>query len=306
MAEPRAQPEEPSQGTPDVVRGEEETTNSVEEEWIPANLTAQGTKEWEKLGCLCPVHIGEVVCFFCVDCMQSCCTVCGMTEHNSHQKKHRGEVVPDGQFGHTGLFFPPEFIIEGVLKALNEDLQNIDIHTAEAPERVKQCFSRHQTALAAQKRSLIDHINAVKKARLKYLQKQQKQLHKTFEELTATKAHIQKYSDSNDDFSFLAAEKETTRRVAELNEKCSKISLPTEEDWGLDKIRVLRNGQYVKVNRGRRPPPPPPRPGIKSFNDPTFKATSVRLHFSLEPDMFSAFVRTCCQELGEKYLLRVQ
>lgn len=285
---------------------DDKPSNSLPEEWIPTNLTTEGAREWEKLGCLCPVHIGEVVCFFCVDCMQACCTVCGMTDHYNHQKRHRGEVIPDGQFGHTGLFFPPEFIIEGVLKALNEDLQHVDVHREDSTEVVKHCFSRHQTILAAHKRSLIDHINAVKKARLKYLQKQQKQLHQTFEELKSTLTHIQKYSDSDDDFSFLASEKETTRRVAELNEKCSKMVLPTEEDWGLDKIRVVRNGQYVKVNRGRRPPPPPPRPGVKSLHDPTFRATSVSLHFSLEPEMFSAFVRTCCQELGEKYLLRVQ
>lgn len=298
----RAEPEL----TPSDQSEDEDTSKTVTEEWIPTNLTAQGAKEWEKLGCLCSVHIGEMVCFFCVDCMQACCTVCGMTDHYNHHKKHRGEVIPDGQFGHTGLFFPPEFIIEGVFKALNEDLQHVDVRTPEASERIRQCFLRRQAALAAQKRSLIDHINAVKKARLKYLQKQQKQLNKTFEELTATRAHIQKYTDSDDDLSFLSSEKETTRRVAELNEKCSKIALPTEEDWGLDKIRVVRNGQYVKVNRGRRPPPPPPRPGIKTLYDPTFKATSVKLHFSLEPDMFSAFVRRCCQELGEKYWLRVQ
>ena len=281
----------------------EKASNVVEEEWVPTNLTAQGAREWEKLGGLCPVHIGESVCFFCVDCMQACCTVCGMTDHCNHQKKHRGEVIPEGKFGHTGLFFPSEFLIEGVLKSLNEDLQNVDI---EASERIEQCFSSHQTALAAHKRSLIDHINAVKKARLKYLQGQQKQLRKTCEELTATRAHIQKYSDSDDDFSFLAAEKESTRRVAELNERCSKMSLPTEGDWGLDNITVVRNGVHVKVNRGRRPPPLPPRPGVKSLHDPTFRATSVKLHFSLEPDMFAAFVKTCCQELGEKYWLRVQ
>ena len=301
-----AGPERPALATADDGEEEEDSPDSVVEEWVPANLTAQGAREWEKLGCLCPVHIGEVVCFFCVDCMQACCTVCGMTDHYSHTKKHRGEVAVDGQFGHTGLFFPPEFMIEGVLKTLNKDLQHVDMFRANAAERVKQCFSQHQIALEAQKRTLIDHINAVKKARLKYLQEQQKQLQKTFEELTATMAHIRKYSDSDDDFSFLAAEKETTRRVAELNEKCSKIALPTEEDWGLDKTRVVRDGQYVKVNRGRRPLPPPPRPGIKSIHDPTFKATSAKLHLSLEPDMFSAFVRTCCQELGEKYWLRVQ
>ena len=296
---------EPVEALPETT-GDHKVPNGVDEEWKPANLTAEGVREWQKLGCLCPVHIGETVCFFCVDCMQACCSVCGMTDHYNHQKKHRGEVIPDGQFGHTGLFFPPDFIVQGVLKSLNEDLQHVDIHTPKASERVKQCISSHQTALAAQKRSLIDHINAVKKARLKYLQRQQKHLHKTFEELTATRAHIQKYTDSDDDFSFLASEKETTRRVAELNERCSKMVLPTEEDWGLDKIRVVRNGQYVEVNRGRRPPPRPPRPGVKTLQDPTFRATSVKLHFSLEPDMFAAFVRACCQELGEKYWLRVQ
>ena len=297
--------EGPAQVPPEQATDEKASKNK-EEEWIPTNLTAQGTKEWEKLGSLCPVHIGEVMCFFCVDCMQTCCTVCGMTDHYNHKKIHRGEVIADGRFGHTGIFFPQEFVIEGVLKSLNEDLQHVDIHTPEASERVKQCISHHQTLLAVHKRSLIDHINAVKKARLKYLQRQQKQLHKTFEELTATRAHIQKYSDSDDDFSFLASEKESTRRIAELNEKCCKMSLPTEEDWGLGKITVVRNGQYVKVNRHRRPQPPPIQPGVRSLHDPTFRPSSVKLHFSLEPGMFAAFVRTCCQELGEKYWLRVQ
>lgn len=285
---------------------EVETSESTTEEWVPTNLTSQGAWEWEKLGNLCTVHIGELVCFFCVDCMQACCTVCGMTDHYNHTKKHRWKTITDGQFGHTGLFFPPEFLVEGVHKAVNEDLQHVDIHEVHPAEKIKECFSRHQTALAAHKRHLIDHINAVKKARLKYLQRQQKQLQKTFEELTATRAHIEKYSESDDDLSFLASEKETTRRVAELNERCSNIVLPAEKDWGLDSIKVLRNGQYVEVHRGRLPPPAPLRQGMKTFHDPTFQATSVKLHFSLEPDMFAAFVRTCCKELGEKYWLRVQ
>ena len=274
------------------------------EERVPVNLTPQGAKEWERLGCLCPEHIGEVVAFFCDDCMQACCTLCGMIRHHEHRKRYAMERICDGQFGHTDIFLPPEFTVEGVLETLNEDLQSIDIHSPEASERVKQCFAKHKGALEVQKRTLIDHVNAVKKAKLKYLQEQQKQFQKTFEELTSSMAHVKKYSESEDYFSFLAAEKEMTRRLAELNEKCSKISLPTERDWNLDKIRVVKDGKYVKVNRGRKPPPT--RPGVKSIHDPSFKATSVKLHFTVDPDMFCAFVRTCCRELGEKYWFRVQ
>ena len=274
------------------------------EEWTP-NLTVHGSKEWERVGSPCPLHTGEVLSFFCLNCLEACCTVCGMLYHYEHQKRSCSSVPCDGEFGHTGLFFPPEFSVEGVLKSLNEELQNVNIHGSDASNRIEQCFTSHKSALEVQKRMLIDHINAVKKARLKFIQEQQKQLHKTFEELTASMAYMKRYSNSKDDFSFLAAEKLMTRRVAELNEKCSRISLPRESDWNLDKICVVRDGQYVKVNRSRRPPPPP-RPGVKSIHDPTFKATSVKLHFSIDQDMFSAFVKTCCHELGEKYWLRVQ
>ena len=278
--------------------------SSTSKDRAPANLTVQGAKEWERLGWLCPEHIGEVVSFFCEECMQACCTVCGMLYHHGHCKRCAMVIPSDGQFGHTGIFLPPEYTVEGVLKALNEELQSVDMHSQDASERIKECFAKHKSALEVQKRLLIDHVTAVKKAKLRFLQGQKKQLHKTFGELGNNMTHMKKYSESDDHLGLLAAEKEMTRRLAELNEKCSKISLPTERDWNLDKIQVVKDGKYVKVNRGR--PPPPSRPGVKSIHDPTFRATSVKLHFTVDPDMFCAFIRTCCHELGEKYWLRVQ
>lgn len=272
----------------------------------PANLTPEAAKEWDKIGCLCVEHLGEVVSFFCDDCTQAGCTLCFMRDHCGHRKKYVGtEGIDDGLFGHTGIFFPPEFTVEGLLKNLNEDLQDIDLQAPGARDQIKQCIRRHKTVLETQKRMLIDHVNAVKKAKLKYLQEQQKHLQKTLEELNSSVLYAKKFLDSDDHFSLLTAEKEITRRLAELNEKCSKITLPTEGDWNLDKIKVIRDGRYVKVNRGRRLPPPP-KAGMKTVHDASFKATTVKLSFGMDSDMFHSFVRTCCQELGEKYWLRVR
>ena len=272
----------------------------------PSGLVPEAAREWDRIGCLCNEHLGEVVSFFCDDCSQSGCTLCFMRDHYGHNKRYVStENIDDGLFGHTGIFFPPEFTIEGLLRDLNKDLQQIDLRAPESKELIQESIGRHKNVLETQKRMLIDHVNAVKKAKLKYLQEQQKQLQKTLEELNSSVTYAKRFLESDDHFSLLAAEKEITRRLAELNEKCSKITLPTEGDWNLDKIKVIRDGKYVKVNRGRRPPPSP-RPGVKTVHDPSFKATSVKLSFSMESDMFHMFIRTCCQELGEKYWLRTR
>lgn len=260
----------------------------------------------DRVGCLCPEHLGEVLSFFCDDCTQLGCALCLMRDHHGHKKRYVGtEGIDEGLFGHTGIFFPPEFTIEGLLKNLNEDLQQVDLHATNAKEQIKECVGRHKSILETQKRMLIDHVNAVKKAKLKYLNEQQKHLRKTLQDLNSSVTYARRFLESDDHFSLLVAEKEITRRMAELNEKCSKITLPTERDWNLDKIKVIRDGKYVRVNRGRRLPPPP-KPGMKTVHDPAFKATSVKLCFSMDADMFHAFVRTCCHELGEKYWLRVR
>lgn len=269
-------------------------------------LSTERFKELERVGFLCPVHLGEVVSYFCDDCGKSCCTICAMLEHYLHTKRYaRSESIEDGLFGHTGIFFPSEFTIEGLLKKVNDDLQHIDLKSPDAKEKIKACVTLHKGVLETKKRTLIDHVNAVKKAKLKYLQEQQKHLRKTLDELNGSVSYAKRYLETDDHFSLLSAEKEITRRLAELNEKCSKITLPTERDWNLDKIKVIRDGKYVRVNRSRRPPTPP-KPGMKTVHDAGFKATSVKLSLTVEPDTFQAIVRTCCQELGEKYWLRVR
>lgn len=279
---------------------------SSERDRKPPGLSSEGIKEWDRVGFLCPVHLGEVVSYFCDDCGKSCCTICAMLDHYMHKKQYaRSEGIEDGLFGHTGIFFPSEFTIEGLLKKVNDDLQHIDLKSPDAKEKIKACVSLHKGVLETKKRTLIDHVNAVKKAKLKYLQEQQKHLRKTLDELNGSVSYAKRFLDSEDHFSLLSAEKEITRRLAELNEKCSKIALPTERDWNLDKIKVIRDGKYVRVNRSRRPPTPP-KPGMKTVHDAAFKATSVKLSLSVEPETFQAIVRTCCQELGEKYWLRVR
>lgn len=281
------------------------TENGSHEVGNPQGFNPEA-EELDRFGCLCPEHLGEVVSFFCDDCTQSGCALCLMRDHHGHKKRYVGtEGVDEGLFGHTGIFFPPEFTIEGLLKNLNEDLQGVDLHATNAKEQIRECVSRHKGVLETQKRMLIDHVNAVKKAKLKYLQEQQKYLRKTLQELNSSVTYARKFLESDDHFTLLVAEKEITRRMAELNEKCSKITLPTERDWNLDKIKVIRDGKYVRVNRGRRLPPPP-KPGMKTVHDPAFKATSVKLSFSMDTEVFHAFVRTCCHELGEKYWLRVR
>ena len=282
------------------------TENSLDMTGRPPGLGPEATKEWDRVGCLCGEHLGEVVSFFCDDCLRAGCMLCCMRDHYGHKKRCIGtEGIDDGLFGHTGIFFPPEFTIEGLLKNLNDDLQQIDLHSPDAKDKINGCIGRHKGALETQKRMLIDHVNAVKKAKLKYLQEQQKHLQKTLEELNSSVVYAKKFLESDDHFSLLAAEKEITRRVAELNEKCSKITLPTERDWNLDKIKVIRDGKYVKVNRGKRPQSAT-KPGMKTVHDPSFKATSVKISLSVDADVLQAFVRTCCEELGEKYWLRVR
>ena len=266
------------------------------------NLGPAASKEWDRLGCLCPEHLGEVVSFFCDDCSTSGCTVCIMRDHHGHNEKYIGiEGAEEGHFGHTGIFFPSKFTIEGLLKYLNEDLQHIDLKAPDAKDKIKVCIGKYKGVLESEKRELIDHVNAVKKAKLKYLQEQQKHLRKTLEELNSSVSYAKNYVESDDSLGIVVAEKEITRRLAELDEKCLKISLPTEKDWNLDKIKVIREGKYVRVNRSKMPPPPP-KPGMKTVHDPSFKPAAAKLSCSMEPEMFQAFVKTCCQELGEKYL----
>ena len=278
----------------------------VERDRRPTGLSSDGIKEWERVGFLCAVHLGEVVSYFCNDCGKSCCTICAMLDHFLHKKLYaRSEGIEDGLFGHTGIFFPSEFTIEGLLKKVNDDLQCIDLKSPDAKEKIKACIALHKSTLESKKRTLIEHVNAVKKAKLKYLQEQQKHLRRTLDELNGSVSYATRFLESEDHFSLLSAEKEITRRLAELSEKCSKITLPTERDWNLDKIKVIRDGKYVRVNRSRRPPTPP-KPGMKTVHDAAFKATSAKLSLSVEPETFQALVRTCCQELGEKYWLRVR
>ena len=90
----------------------------------PANLSEEGVKEWERLGGLCDEHLGEVIVFFCHDCSKASCTICSMRYHHQHKKSYMDmDGADEGSFGHTGIFFPPEFTLDGLLKKLNEDLQ---------------------------------------------------------------------------------------------------------------------------------------------------------------------------------------
>ena len=272
----------------------------------PEGLTIDGLSQWERIGALCDEHLGEVLLFFCLDCSRAVCTVCCMKHHCKHRKKFVAtHGIDDGMFGHTGIFFPPEFTVDGLFRNANKELQDIDLNSSDASEKIRACISHHKGIVEKKKKMLIEHVNAVKKAKLKYLQDQQKQLRKTLDELNGSMIYARRYLETEDHFSLLLAEKEITRRLAELNEKCSKITLPTEQDWNLDKIKVIRDGRYVRVNHSRHLPSPP-KPGMKTIHDSGFNATSAKLSFTMEADVFDEFVRTCCQELGEKYWLRVR
>lgn len=273
----------------------------------PKGLSQEGCKEWDRLGSLCLDHLGEVVVFFCHDCSKAGCSICGMKDHYQHKKAYMDiGGMNEGAFGHTGIFFPPEFTLEGLFKKLNEDLQGIDIRADNAKDRIRACVERHKFNLESTKKKLVDHVNAVKKARLKYLQEQQKQLRKNLDWLISIVLFTNKHFDSDDPFSLLLAEKEITRRVAELNEKCCKISLPTERDWNLDNIKVIKDGKYVWANQCRRNPAHQLRPGVRTVHDATFSAASVKVVFEMEPEMLQEFVKECCRELGEEYRLQVK
>lgn len=274
----------------------------------PKGLSLEGVKEWERLGGLCMEHLGEVIVMFCQDCSKSGCCSCCMNEHYQHNKTYMDiGGMGEGSFGQTGIFFPSEFTLEGLFKKLNEDLQDIDIRAADAKERIKACVAKHKTRLESTKKELVDHINAVKKAKLKYLQEQQKQLRKNLDWLISLMLFTNQHFDSDDPFSLLLAEKEITRRVVELNEKCCKISLPTEQEWNLDKIKVIRDGKYVWANQSqkRATSHTVQHPGMKTTHNATFSATSVKVGFEMAPGMLSEFVEVCCKELGEEYRLMV-
>ena len=274
----------------------------------PKGLSMEGVREWDRLGGLCMEHLGEVVAMFCVDCSKSGCSICCMKDHYKHELTYMDMGgTRDGSFGQTGIFFPSEFTLEGLFKKLNEDLQDIDIRAADAKERIRACVSKHKTRLESTKKELVDHINAVKKARLKFLQEQQKQLRKNLDWLIGLVLFTNQHFDSDDPFSLLLAEKEITRRVMELNEKCCKISLPTEQEWNLDKIKVIRDGKYVWANQSqKRATSRTLRPGVgTTVHDTTFSATSVKVGFEMAPGMLNEFVKVCCQELGEDFKLAV-
>ena len=286
----------------------------------PKGLSQEGCKEWERLGSLCMEHLGEVVVFFCHKCSKSGCSICCMKDHYDHEKTYMDiSGVDEGAFGHTGIFFPPEFTLEGLFKKLNEDLQGIDIRAEDAKERIRACVDRHKANLESTKKKLVDHVNAVKKARLKYLQEQQKQLRKNLDWLINIVLFTNQHFDSDDPFSLLLAEKEITRRVAELNEKCCKVSLPSERDWNLDKIKVIKDGKYVWANQSQKYSSTPDGssggaseeekrseiPGIRTIHDTTFKAASVKVGFEMDPAMIKQFVKVCVQKMKEERKLKV-
>lgn len=293
----------------------------------PKGLDPEGRKEWGRLGSLCmePEHLGEVVVFFCHDCSKAGCSICCMRDHHQHRKSYMDMAgVDEGAFGHTGIFFPADFTLEGLYKKLNEDLQDIDIRAEGAKEQIRACVERHKASLEATKKKLVEHVNAVKKARLKHLQEQQKQLRKNLDWLIGIVLFTNQHFDSDDPFSLLLAEKEIARRVIELNERCCKVSLPSEQEWNLDKIKVIRDGKYVWANQPKGPhhgppssssPRPPsssfphaqqPSPGVVTLHDSSFGASSVKVNFGMKPEMLRQFVRVCCQELGEEYRLKVK
>lgn len=273
----------------------------------PPNLTREGASEWLRLGCLCPEHLGEVVSYFCSDCSRSCCTICSMRDHYKHQKSFVDTGERDeGAFGHTGIFFPSQFTIEGLLKELNEDLQSVDIRAGDAKEQIKACVERHKAKIESSKKDLVEHVTAVKRARLKFLKEQQKRLRKNLDCLIGVVEVMKKHLDSDDHFSILLAEKEITRRVAELNEKCAKVSLPSEQDWNLDKIKVVCDGKYVCAGQLQKNTlTHGMQGGVRSVNDVRFNATCAKVEFEMDPEVMKQFVKVCCVELGEKYKLRV-
>lgn len=271
----------------------------------PKGLSQQGVKEWDRLGGLCMDHLGEVMVLFCHDCSKAGCSICCMKDHYKHKTTHmNANGEREGMFGHTGIFFPAEFTVEGLFRKLNGDLLEIDIRAENSKDQIKSCVEKHRARLETAKKRLVDHVNAVKKARLKYLQEQQKQLRKNLDLLISIVLFTNQHFDSDDPFSLLLAEKEITRRVAELNEKCCKISLPSEQDWNLDKIKVIRDGKYVWANQSRKSAHHA-RPGVRTVHDSTFSATSVKVGFDMEPGMLGEFVKVCCQELGEEFNLKV-
>lgn len=274
----------------------------------PKGLSQEGVKEWDRLGGLCMDHLGEVVVLYCQDCSKSGCSICCMKDHYKHKKTYMDMGgTGEGSFGQTGIFFPSAFTLEGLFKKLNEDLQDIDIRAADAKDRIRACVVKHKTRLESKKKELVDHVNAVKKARLKYLQEQQKQLRKNLDWLISLVLFTNQRFDSDDPFTLLLAEKEITRRVAELNEKCCKISLPTEQDWNLDKIKVIRDGKYVWANQSQKRTTSSRtlHPEVRTVHDAPFSATSVKVGFEMEPDMLKEFIKVCCEELGNEYKLTV-
>ena len=252
----------------------------------------------------CPEHCGEAVSYFCSDCSLPCCVICSMSDHYKHHKDLIDTGETDGAFGHTGIFFPSHFTVDGLLKGLNEDLQSIDIRADNAKEKIKACVKRHKEKLESSKMDLVGHVAAVKQARLKYLQEQQKSVRSNLDCLIGVVEVIKKHLDSEDHFGILFVEKWITRRVAELNERCSKVSLPSEQDWNLDKIKVISDGEYVHAGLCQKTTLTQSKQnGIRSVHDIRFHAKCAKVEFDMEPEVMRQFVNMCCVELGDKYQL---
>ncbi len=281
------------------IKEESSKEDSYESKEYPT-ITPESEEEWKRLGCLCREHLGEVLFFFCLDCGQACCTVCCMRYHHKHNTMFQ-DIVEDneGAFGHTGIFFPPQFTVEGILRKLNEDLQKIDIKSGNSKEQIKACVEKHKAKIESSKKDLIDHVTAVKKARLKFLQEQQKHLRKNLDSLIGVVGFMKEHLDSDDQFSILLAEKEITRRVAELNEKCSRVTLPSEHDWNLDKIKVVRDGKYVQAPHRQRvlPQSHPGQEGRRSVADIRFNSFSAKVEFDMDQEVMQDFVKLCHGEL---------
>ncbi|XP_065899018.1 uncharacterized protein [Dysidea avara] len=241
----------------------------------------------ESLGKLCPKHIGEVINFYCTKCREPGCTVCIMYAHSSHPITcFPAPGWNEGTFGSSGLYLPPEFTVEGCLKCMSEKLCKIDLHPATAQIEIRSCALMEKRSLDAEKKSLEAHIAAVKSAKINYILVHQRNVTALQEDIKKTVSCVRKFIDYKDHVKLLESSIDLTRRLMQLQLKCSQLKMPDHKDLNIksdddDDDRM----EYMHERR------------VVTFSEMTKSPTATaQISFFMRPEPFKTFT-SCCLEL---------
>lgn len=242
----------------------------------------------ENLGKLCPKHIGEVINFYCTKCNEAGCTVCIMYEHSSHTcTSFPPPGWNEGTFGSSGLYLPPEFTVEGCLKCMSEKLCKIDLHSTTAQIKIRNCAIMEKRNLDAEKKSLEAHIAAVKSAKINYILVHQRNVMALQEDVKQTLSCVKQFIELKDHIKLLESSIDLTRRLMQLQLKCSQLKMPDHKDLNIrsDDDDGDDGREYMHERN------------VVSFREMAKSPTaSAQIKLYMHPDHFKSFT-SCCLEL---------